>query len=397
MIEKPKLNKWIEIYLDYIEEIGVEKHASEREGYKFKAVDTFQQNFNIDAPNLAENLEKSIEHNNLVAGNMYWPGKMLTIFATEYESETRAVLKLLFDEKKDIAERINKTQSIFDQLMDKRNQKLGENANSFIKLRFLSLLLGFHPSNEYPAIKPREWNIFCKYIDEDFKIPRGTSSGERYKILLDYINALNNKIKKISEIKKIKDVLTRGLEFNDPNYHWITQDVIFSTARVIVDEKDAKTIKEKPQVIMAKSQEDYEEEENQNMQFPLEAYLENFIIKNWNQINFGEPLSIYIDEEGTPAQQYPTTEGYIDILAKDKDDNFVVIELKRGRSKQEVVGQILGYVGWVKKNLAEKNQKVRGIIIVADGNQTLLDAVSTVSDFVSVKYYRLNFQFENPE
>lgn len=397
MIEKPKLNKWIEIYLDYIEEIGVEKHASEREGYKFKAVDTFQQNFNIDAPNLAENLEKSIEHNNLVAGNMYWPGKMLTIFATEYESETRAALKLLFDEKKDIAERINKTQSIFDQLMDKRNQKLGENANSFIKLRFLSLLLGFHPSNEYPAIKPREWNIFCKYIDEDFKIPRGTSSGERYKILLDYINALNNKIKKISEIKKIKDVLTRGLEFNDPNYHWITQDVIFSTARVIVDEKDAKTIKEKPQVIMAKSQEDYEEEENQNMQFPLEAYLENFIIKNWNQINFGEPLSIYIDEEGTPAQQYPTTEGYIDILAKDKDDNFVVIELKRGRSKQEVVGQILGYVGWVKKNLAEKNQKVRGIIIVADGNQTLLDAVSTVSDFVSVKYYRLNFQFENPE
>jgi len=147
VIEKPKLNKWIEIYLDYIEEIGVEKHASEREGYKFKAVDTFQQNFNIDAPNLAENLEKSIEHNNLVAGNMYWPGKMLTIFATEYESETRAALKLLFDEKKDIAERINKTQSIFDQLMDKRNQKLGENANSFIKLRFLSLLLGFHPSN----------------------------------------------------------------------------------------------------------------------------------------------------------------------------------------------------------------------------------------------------------
>lgn len=397
MIEKPKLNEWIEIYLDYIEKIGVEKHAGEGEGYKFQAVDTFQQNFNIDAPNLAENLEKSIEHNNLVAGNMYWPGKMLTIFATEYESETRAALKLLFDEKKDIAERINKTQSIFDQLMDRRNQKLGENANSFIKLRFLSLLLGFHPSNEYPAIKPREWNIFCKYIDEDFKIPRGTSSGERYKILLDYINVLNDKIKKMPEIKKIKDVLTRGLEFNDPNYHWITQDVIFSTARVIVDEKDSKTIKEKPQVIMAKSQEDYEEEENQNMQFPLEAYLENFIIKNWNQINFGEPLSIYIDEEGTPAQQYPTTEGYIDILAKDKDDNFVVIELKRGRSKQEVVGQILGYVGWVKKNLAEKNQKVRGIIIVADGNQTLLDAVSTVSDFVSVKYYRLNFQFENPE
>lgn len=397
MIEKPKLDQWIEIYLDYIEKIGLEMHVREREGYKFKAVDTFQRNFNLDSPNLAGNLDKSIENNNLAAGNMYWPKKMLVTFALEYEKETRSALELLFNEKKDIAERINKTESIFDQLMEKRNQKLGENANSFIKLRFLSLLLGFHPSNQYPAIKPREWNIFCKYIDENFKIPKGTSSGERYKIFLDYISVLNNKVEKMSEIRQIKDVLTRGLEFNDPNFHWITQDVIFSTARVIVDQKDSEKIQEKPRVIVAKSQEDYEEDENQNMQFPLEAYLENFIIKNWHQIDFGEPLSIYVDEEGTPAQQYPTTEGYIDILAKDKDDNFVVIELKRGRSKQEVVGQILGYIGWVQKNLAEKNQKVRGIIIVADGNQTLLDAVSTVSDFLSVKYYRLNFQFENPE
>lgn len=397
MIEEPKLNQWIDIYLNYVEKIGLETHVSEREGYKFKAVDTFQRNFNLDSPNLAVNLDKSIENNNLVAGNMYWPKKMLVTFAGEYEKETRSALELLFNEKEDIAERIDKTESIFDQLMEKRNQKLGENAHSFIKLRFLSLLLGFHPSNQYPAIKPREWNIFCKYIDENFKTPKGTSSGERYKIFLDYISVLNNKVEKMSEIRKIKDVLTRGLEFNDPNFHWITQDVIFSTARVIVDQKDSEKIQEKPRVIVAKSQEDYEEDENQNMQFPLEAYLENFIIKNWHQIDFGEPLSIYVDEEGTPAQQYPTTEGYIDILAKDKDDNFVVIELKRGRSKQEVVGQILGYIGWVQKNLAEKHQKVRGIIIVADGNQTLLDAVSTVSDFVSVKYYRLNFQFENPE
>ncbi len=40
---------------------------------------------------------------------------------------------------------------------------------------------------------------------------------------------------------------------------------------------------------------------------------------------------------------------------------------------------------------------MRGIIIAADGNRALLDAVSTVSGFISVKYYRVKFHFEDPE
>jgi restriction system protein len=75
---------------------------------------------------------------------------------------------------------------------------------------------------------------------------------------------------------------------------------------------------------------------------------------------------------------------------------FLVIELKKGRGNQQVVGQILSYVGWVKKNIAEPGQKVRGIIVAADGNPALIDAVSTVSDFISIKFYRVKFNFESP-
>jgi len=397
MISQQKIEEWINLYLKHIEEITPEVHVQDEEGYKFKVVEIFQQNFNIDAPNFEEMLEKSIEQNNLVMGKMYFPRRVLIMLAKEYEMEVRDILKNLFDTKKDIVQRINKAEDNFNNLVERRSKEKGERwEHSFIGLRFLSLLLSFRYPNKYNAIKPREWNMFCKFIDENFKIQSGTPSGKRYQVIEFYIEALRNKIRLIPEIQELKDQLTRGIEFTDEEFRWITQDIIYVTAHTLASERGAEQSKQRPSFFSEKSFEIIGETKDEDLEFPLEEYLENFIIKNWNNINFDESLTLYIDDEGTPAQQYPTSEGFIDLLAKDADGNFVVIELKKGRSNQQVVGQILSYVGWVKNNLVVEGQKVRGIIIAADGNQALLDAVSTVSDFISVKYYRVKFNFINP-
>jgi len=52
----------------------------------------------------------------------------------------------------------------------------------------------------------------------------------------------------------------------------------------------------------------------------------------------------------------------IDILAVDKDNKFVIIELKVSRGYEKVIGQILRYRAWVRKNLAGE-QGIRGVII----------------------------------
>ena len=44
----------------------------------------------------------------------------------------------------------------------------------------------------------------------------------------------------------------------------------------------------------------------------------------------------------------------------------LVIELKKGRASDSVVGQIQRYMGYVKDELAEKNQPVKGVIIGFD-------------------------------
>ena len=396
MISEQKLQKWVEIYLDHINKISIETHIKDEEGYKFQAVETFKKNFDIEAQDLSGMLERSLVNNNLVVGSHYFPRKMLLIFAEQYPEDTREALRTLFDDTKAVVERINNAESTLDELMDRRNKELGEDAHSYAGLRFLSLLLGYHNPEAYNAMKPREWRAFAGYINEEFRIPPHTSEGDKYKVLSEHTDALLDYIKGNEQIDKIKGSLTRGLDFDDAGYRWITQDVIYVTARLLKNEYD----KEKEQMEKVSQVEISDEGIGRSeavgdpeMQFLWEKELENFIVRNWERISIEKGLKLYEDEDGEIGQQYPTDSGAIDILAVDKDNNFVVIELKKGRSGEKVVGQILHYMGWVKSSLATDGQGVRGIIIASDGSKRLTNAVGMVSDKIQVKYYRVGLDF----
>lgn len=127
--------------------------------------------------------------------------------------------------------------------------------------------------------------------------------------------------------------------------------------------------------------------------FALEKYLEEFIIENWKGIDFGEKLKLYVDSDGNTGQQYYTSEvGYLDILAVDNEGNFVVIELKKGRKNDEVVGQILRYMGWVRNNLAKPDQTVRGLIIVGERDVKLDYALGEMADKIKAMVYQVSFR-----
>ena len=120
-------------------------------------------------------------------------------------------------------------------------------------------------------------------------------------------------------------------------------------------------------------------------------------MKNWDIVDFGEKLTLYREDDGTPGQQYVTDVGIIDILAKDTKGNFVIIELKRAETKYHVIGQILNYITWVEENLALKNEKVRGIIVVGKADKTLKSALKQVGDKVALKEYRIKMTFIDPQ
>jgi RecB family endonuclease NucS len=114
----------------------------------------------------------------------------------------------------------------------------------------------------------------------------------------------------------------------------------------------------------------------------LEKDLINYLASDPSQIEKGLELK---------EKEYDTkTVGHIDLLCTDKNRDFVVIETKKGKESDKVVGQIQRYMGWIIRNLAKNGENVRGIIIVNEFNEWLDYAVS-VNDNIPLKYYEVEF------
>jgi restriction system protein len=126
--------------------------------------------------------------------------------------------------------------------------------------------------------------------------------------------------------------------------------------------------------------------------FAMEKHLEDFLVENWDSTSLSQEYSIWEDEGEMVGQQYATDAGPIDILAISKDKKrILVIELKRGRTSDAVVGQTLRYMGYVKEQIAESDQSVEGAIIAFDDDQKTRWAIATVP---SISFYRYQVNFK---
>ena len=120
--------------------------------------------------------------------------------------------------------------------------------------------------------------------------------------------------------------------------------------------------------------------------FALEAHLEDFLVKNWPHTELGKDYDIY-EEDGEKAQQYQTDTGPLDILAVSKDKKrLLVVELKKGRASDAVVGQTLRYMSFVQDELAEDGQTVLGVIIAHEDDQRIRRALTMTPNIVFYRY-----------
>jgi hypothetical protein len=111
----------------------------------------------------------------------------------------------------------------------------------------------------------------------------------------------------------------------------------------------------------------------------LEVDLRDHLAKKPNLIERG--LSLI-------GKEYPIAgAGKADLVCKDKRGNYVVIETKKRRESDKVVGQILRYIGGLKK----EGKKTRGIIIVSEPDERLDFAIEAVKNLVRLKYYKVRF------
>jgi len=77
--------------------------------------------------------------------------------------------------------------------------------------------------------------------------------------------------------------------------------------------------------------------------------------------------------------QLSTPVGRLDFLCTDTaNGSLMVVELKRGRPSDRVVGQILRYIGYVQMHMAAPGQAVEGLVISHDADDSLRYAVSAI-------------------
>ena len=123
-----------------------------------------------------------------------------------------------------------------------------------------------------------------------------------------------------------------------------------------------------------------------DLSFELEHQLRDFIVANLGSIEVnGRRLTLFRDQDGRTGREYPTGVGFVDILANDGDKNLYVFELKRARTADHTLGQVLRYMGWLQRHVAE-GREVHGVIVAKTLSASLKYAVLATANVTAFEY-----------
>lgn len=196
--------------------------------YKWEAIQNFQNHWGIEEDNFLSMLETSFPGNeNLWAGSHFLPINMLRGFASLNQDAVVEALKNLFDENKDLGQRIPEYISIMDSLLVDYNESSGRDDKSHYQdARAISLLLGFKYPAKYSLFKHGVLKTFC----EEFELERPKAGQTVNQILRN--NQINQLIKNIiikdPELIKLHQNRLTANSFREDDNNILTQDFIYS-------------------------------------------------------------------------------------------------------------------------------------------------------------------------
>lgn len=223
MFDKEKLSAVIAAYKDYFP-----NHWKD-EMYKWEAIQHFQKHWNVNADNFLEMFMNATDKTfNLLANMNNYPRGMIKSFATVDAEAVRGMFINLFDESKNLTERIEQFQSSAEELRVKyddgtwRQHYQGENAiTTYLWLKY---------PDKYYIYKYSEVRAFAKTVGSDF-IPKKGGSTFNVEGGIKLYNEVREVIKQDAELK---EMLTTSLQescYPDSEMVTMTIDVGFFVSR----------------------------------------------------------------------------------------------------------------------------------------------------------------------
>jgi hypothetical protein len=121
--------------------------------------------------------------------------------------------------------------------------------------------------------------------------------------------------------------------------------------------------------------------------FAAEAHLHDYLYANLEQIEEG--LEPYVEGDSIGCE-FQTIVGRIDILAVDRRGNLLVIELKLGKTPDKACGQLMRYMSWIKRHVAN-GRPVQGMLIGQFIPDTVRFAIADLQN-VEAREYELSLK-----
>lgn len=198
------------------------------EKYKWQAVKCFQLNWDVNATDFAEMLKKSLSATaNLLASVNNFPARMIQKFAEIVPEEVRAMFIELFDESKDVYERINSFKLKSSLLLERYGNGAAQhyqNENS------ISTYLWLRYPDKYYIFKLSEVKVVASELESDYRFKKGAYADNIHNFYAFY-NEICAELQKDDELRNMLAAQVDSTCYADPEMRTLTIDVGFYISR----------------------------------------------------------------------------------------------------------------------------------------------------------------------
>ena len=208
------------------------------EKYKWEAVKWFQDNWDINANDFVDMFAKATEKTaNLLASMNNFPRKMMIQYAQDDAEAVRAMFINLYDETKDVTERILQFQSSAQDLCD----RLSPGYQHYQRPMAITVYLCLKYPQKYDIFKYTVCKATGIYLENDF-IPTKEHTEQNIKGNSKLISEMQEVVSQDSELIELFESNLESDCYADESHRMLTFDLSFYIANYLADE--TKKVKE---------------------------------------------------------------------------------------------------------------------------------------------------------
>ena len=207
------------------------------EKYKWEAVKWFQDNWDVNASDFPEMLNRSLDKTfNLLASNNNFPKGMIVGFAKAAPEEVRAMFIALFDESQDVFERMNAFKMQSSILLEKYGNGA---AQHYQYENAISTYLWLRYPDKYYIYKFGEVKTVSSELESDYRFKKGAYA-DNIRNFLRLYDEISAALKEDTELVNLFQSQLTDTCYPDPELKTLTIDVGFYISRLYSQENAEK-------------------------------------------------------------------------------------------------------------------------------------------------------------